>query len=62
MGERETDDPTPTKQSTCGDRPRAVDMRAILNTITLLNRIGCAWKMLLYNGLTKRTAYDDCAQ
>jgi putative transposase len=52
----------PAKQSTRGGRPRAVDMRAILNTIPSLNRSGGTWKMLRYNGLTKRAIYDDCGQ
>src|SRR6266850_6267721 len=52
----------PAKQSTHGGRPRAVDMRTILNTIPALNRSGGPWKMLPYNGLPKRAVYDDCAQ
>lgn len=32
--------------SLSGGRPRAVDMRAILNEIFYVLRCGCAWRML----------------
>jgi transposase len=47
----------PAMQRTRGGRPRAVDMRAILNTIPSLNRSGGPWKMLPYHGLAKRVVY-----
>ena len=43
-------------------RPRAVDMRAIINTILYLNRTGCQWDMLPHDLLPKSTVYEYFAQ
>jgi putative transposase len=51
----------PAKQNPRGGRPRAVDMRAVLNTIFYLNRSGCQWDMLPHDLLPKSTVYDDVA-
>ena len=40
-----------------GGRPRAVDMRAIINTILSLHRTGCPWDMRPHDLLPKRTVY-----
>lgn len=45
----------PAKQ---GGRPRAVDMREVVNTILYLNRAGCQWDMLPHDLLPKSTVYD----
>jgi Putative transposase of IS4/5 family (DUF4096) len=45
-----------------GGRPRAVDMRAIINTILYLNRTGCPWDRLPHALLPKSTVYAYCAQ
>jgi putative transposase len=52
----------PAKQSTRGGRPRAVDMREVLNTIFYLHRSGCQWEMLPHDLLPKSTVYDYFAQ
>ena len=52
----------PAKQSTRGGRPRAVDMREVLNTIFSLHRSGCQWEMLPHDLLPKSTVYDSFAQ
>jgi transposase len=52
----------PAKQSTRGGRPRAVDMREVLNTIFSLHRSGCQWEMLPHDLLPKSTVYDYFAQ
>jgi putative transposase len=41
-----------------GGRPRAVDMREVINTILYLNRTGCQWDMLPHDLLPKSTVYD----
>jgi putative transposase len=41
-----------------GGRPRAVDMREIINTILYLNRTGCQWDMLPHDLLPKSTVYE----
>jgi transposase len=41
-----------------GGRPRAVDMREIINTILSLNRTGCQWDMLPHDLLPKSTVYE----
>lgn len=41
-----------------GGRPRAVDMREVINTILYLNRAGCQWEMLPHDLLRKSTVYD----
>src|ERR1044071_5869505 len=46
------------KQSKRGGRPRAVDMREVLNTLFYLNRSGCQWDMLPHDLLPKSTLYD----
>ena len=58
-----TDDPWPILQPLLppakpGGRPRAVDMREILNTILSLNRTGCQWDMLPHALLPKSTVYE----
>jgi putative transposase len=42
-------------------RPRAVDLRAVINTILYLNRTGCQWDMLPHDLLPKSTVYDSFA-
>lgn len=41
-----------------GGRPRAVDMREVINTILSLNRTGCQWDMLPHDLLPKSTVYE----
>jgi putative transposase len=41
-----------------GGRPRAVNMREVLNTLLYLNRTGCQWDMLPHDLLAKSTVYD----
>src|SRR4029453_5583596 len=41
-----------------GGRPRAVDMREIINTILYLNRTGCQWDMLPHDLIPKSTVYE----
>jgi putative transposase len=48
----------PAKQRPRGGRPRAVDMREVLNTLFYLNRSGCQWDMLPHDLLPKSTVYD----
>lgn len=48
----------PAKQRQRGGRPRAVDMREVLNTLFYLNRSGCQWDMLPHDLLPKSTVYD----
>jgi transposase len=38
-----------------GGRPRAVDMREVINTILYLTRTGCQWEMLPHDWLPKST-------
>jgi putative transposase len=45
-----------------GGRPRAVDMREIINTILYLNRTGCQWDMRPHDLLPKSTVYEYVAQ
>ena len=45
-----------------GGRPRAVDMREVINTILYLNRTGCQWDMLPHDLLPQSTAYEYFAQ
>jgi transposase len=45
-----------------GGRPRAVDMREIINTILYLNRTGCQWDRLPHDLLPKSTVYEYFAQ
>lgn len=45
-----------------GGRPRAVNMREVLNTLLYLNRAGCQWDMLPHDLLPKSTVYDYFAQ
>src|SRR5215813_11193693 len=52
----------PAKQRPRGGHPRAVDMRAVLNTLFYLNRSGCQWDMLPHDLLPKSTVYDYFAQ
>src|SRR5206468_7470909 len=41
-----------------GGRPRAVDLRLVLNTIFYLNKTGCQWAMLP-SDLAKRSTAND---
>jgi len=41
-----------------GGRPRAVNMREIVNAIFYLNRAGCQWDMLPHDLLPKSTVYE----
>lgn len=41
-----------------GGRPRAVDMREILNAMLYLNRSGCQWDMLPHDFPAKSTVYE----
>ena len=52
----------PARQSPRGGRPRAVNMREVLNTIFYLNRSGCQWDMLPHDLLPKSTVDDYFAQ
>ena len=52
----------PARQSPRGGRPRAVNMREVLNTIFYLNPSGCQWDMLPHDLLPKSTVYDYFAQ
>jgi putative transposase len=52
----------PAKQRQRGGRPRAVDMREVLNTLFYLNRSGCQWDMLPHDLLPKSTVYDYFAE
>lgn len=46
------------RRSKKGDRPRSVNMRAVLNTIFYQCRSGCHWDMLPHDLLPKSTVYD----
>jgi putative transposase len=48
----------PAPRNTGGGRPRAVDMREVLNTLLYLNRSGCQWEMLPHDLLPKSSVYD----
>ena len=41
-----------------GGRPRAVDLREVVNTILFQQRSGCQWDMLPHDLLAKSTVYD----
>lgn len=41
-----------------GGRPRAIDMREVLNSIFYLTRSGCQWAMLPHDLLPKSSVYD----
>jgi putative transposase len=41
-----------------GGRPRAVDMREVLNTLFYQDRTGCQWDLLPHDLLPKSTVYD----
>jgi putative transposase len=41
-----------------GGRPRAVNMREVVNAIFYLNRSGCQWDMLPHDLLPKSTVYE----
>ena len=41
-----------------GGRPRAVDLREVVNALLHLGRTGCQWDMLPHDLLPKSTAYD----
>jgi transposase len=45
-------------QAKRGGRPRAVNMREVINTILYLNRTGCQWEMVPHDLLPKSTVYD----
>src|SRR6056297_1424545 len=46
------------RRSKKGGRPRAVDMREVVNTILYQCRSGCQWDMLPHDLLAKSTVYD----
>src|SRR5713101_1767251 len=48
----------PAKPNPRGGRPRAVDMREVLNTVLSLHRSGCQWDRLPHALLPKSTVYD----
>ena len=48
----------PPPRTQHGGRPRAVDMREVINTIWYQNRSGCQWDMLPHDLLPKSTVYD----
>ena len=48
--------------ATPGGRPRAVDMREVLNTLLYQARTGCQWELLPHDLLPKSTVYDYFAQ
>jgi putative transposase len=48
----------PVAHTRRGGRPRAVDLREVVNTILYLNRSGCQWEMLPHDLLPKSTVYD----
>lgn len=48
----------PAAHTQHGGRPRAVDMREVVNTLLYLNRSGCQWDMLPHDLLPKSTVYD----
>jgi putative transposase len=52
----------PARQSPRGGRPRAVNMREVLNTIVYLNRSGCPWDMLPQALRPTSPVDDDLAQ
>jgi putative transposase len=52
----------PAKPNQRGGRPRAVDMREVLNTVLYLHRSGCQWDMLPHDLLPKSTVYDYFSQ
>lgn len=52
----------PAPRDNRGGRPRAVDMREVLNTLFYLNRTGCQWAMLPHDLLPKSSVYDYFAQ
>ena len=45
-----------------GGRPRAVDMREVINTLLYLNRTGCPWDLLPHDLLPKSTVYEYFSQ
>jgi putative transposase len=48
----------PAAHTQHGGRPRAVDMRAVVNPLLYLHRSGCPWDMLPHDLLPKSTVYD----
>ncbi len=48
----------PAPRSDRGGRPRALDMREVLNTLLYLNRSGCQWEMLPHDLLAKSSVYS----
>ena len=48
----------PAARTQHGGRPRAVDLREVVNTLLYLNRSGCQWEMLPHDWLPKSTVYD----
>jgi len=52
----------PPSRTQRGGRPRAVDLREVINTLLYQNRSGCRWDMLPHDLLPKSTVYDYCAQ
>lgn len=54
--------PGPYSQTKKGGRPRAVDMREVLNSILYLVRSGCQWDMMPHDLQPKSTAYEYFSQ
>jgi Transposase and inactivated derivatives len=52
----------PGPRTNRGGRPRAIDMREVLNTLLYLNRSGCQWEMLPHDLLPRSSVYDYFAQ
>lgn len=52
----------PAPRSKRGGRPRALDLRAVINTLWYLNRRGCQGEMLPQDLLAKSRVYDYVAQ
>jgi putative transposase len=52
----------PPPRTARGGRPRAIEMREVINTLLYLNRTGCQWDMLPHDLLPKSTVYDYFAQ
>lgn len=48
----------PAPRSNRGGRPRAIDLREVLNTLGYLHRSGCQWEMLPHDLLAKSRGSD----
>jgi putative transposase len=52
----------PAARTRHGGRPRAINLREVVNTMFYLVRTGCQWDMLPHDLLPKSTVYDYFAQ